>query len=63
VTAFAKYLDERLRFHKSILEKEFTLENVGEADREWELRTQIQKALEELKSEVTKSDATESVPR
>jgi hypothetical protein len=63
VTAFAEYLDERLGFHASILKKEFTLENVGEADREWELRTQIQKALEELKSEVTKSDAPKSVRR
>ena len=63
VTAFAEYLDKRLGFHASILEKEFTLENVGEADREWELRTQIQEALEQLKRDVTQSDATESVPR
>jgi hypothetical protein len=63
VTAFAAYLDKRLGFHESILQQEFTLENVGEADREWELRTQIQEALEQLKRDVTQSGASESVPR
>ena len=63
VKALTEYLDSRLHFHGSILEKAYTLDNVAEADREWELREQINQALIDLKDEVMQSDTSESVPR
>ena len=60
---FAEYLDKRLKFHQSILEKDFTLDAIGEADREWELRTQIKEALEKLKQDVTRADSAEGLTR
>ena len=63
VAALKEYLEARQKFHSSILNKVYTLDNVADADREWEIREQIEEALKQLLNEIKQSGESEAVPR
>ena len=61
---FIKYLDTRLHDHEPVMKTEYSLDEIGEATREWELRREIQRALVDLKDQIAKfSTEEESVPK
>jgi hypothetical protein len=63
VEKFVKHIDERIKFNETLIEKSYALYDIGEADREWELRVQIEAALKKLKEDATKADSTQGPPR
>ena len=64
VAAFTEYLAERIADHKAVLSKEYSLHEIGDVSREWELRVHIQEALVELGKRIPEiADESNSVPK
>ena len=64
IANFIKYLDTRLDNHESVMKTVYSLDEIGEATREWELRREIHHALMDLKNQIADfSTEEESVPK